>query len=127
MPLTSERSSSSSSTRHGSAEVFLHLSQEEQLARFQERLGDPAKRWKFRSGDLDTRARWTTTPPAYEEAITETSTDWAPWHVVPADRKWVRNLAVAELLVEMLRRLDPQPPEPEQERRTPESDHSGRR
>lgn len=94
--------------------VFLHLSQEEQLERFQERLDDPDKRWKFRSGDLDTRARWDDYAAAYEEAITETSTDWAPWHVVPADRNWVRNVAVAELLVETLRRLDPQLPEPEE-------------
>lgn len=93
--------------------VFLHLSREEQRERLRERLDDPSKRWKFRSGDLETRARWDDYAAAYEEAITETSTEWAPWHVVPADRNWVRNLAVAELLVETLRRLDPQLPEPE--------------
>ncbi|MBA3346994.1 MAG: polyphosphate kinase 2 family protein [Actinobacteria bacterium] len=94
--------------------VFLHLSRDEQRERLQERLDDPAKRWKFRAGDLATRARWDDYAVAYEEAITETSTEWAPWHVVPADRNWVRNLAIAELLVRALRKIDPQLPQPEE-------------
>ena len=90
--------------------VFLHVSKDEQRERLQERVDDPEKRWKFRPGDLDDRARWDEFEAAYEEAIRETSTDWAPWHVVPADRNWLRNLAVAELLLATLERLDPELP-----------------
>jgi len=90
--------------------VFLHISRDEQRERLQERLDDPEKRWKFRVADLDDRRRWADYARAYEEAIRETSTEWAPWYVVPADHNWVRNLAVAELLVEVLERLDPQLP-----------------
>jgi PPK2 family polyphosphate:nucleotide phosphotransferase len=92
--------------------VFLHISPDEQRKRLQERLDDPEKRWKFRPEDLDDRRRWDDFQAAYEEIIRETSTDWAPWHVVPADRKWVRNVAVAELLVATLERMDPQLPIP---------------
>jgi PPK2 family polyphosphate:nucleotide phosphotransferase len=92
--------------------VFLHISSEEQRKRLQERLDDPEKRWKFRPEDLDDRRLWDEFQAAYEEVIRETSTDWAPWHVVPADRKWVRNVAVAELLVDTLERMDPQLPSP---------------
>jgi PPK2 family polyphosphate:nucleotide phosphotransferase len=92
--------------------VFLHISSEEQRKRLQERLDDPEKRWKFRPEDLDDRRLWDEFQAAYEEVIRETSTDWAPWHVVPADRKWVRNVAVAELLVDTLERMDPQLPRP---------------
>ena len=92
--------------------VFLHISREEQAERLQARLDDPDKRWKFRSADLETRELWDEFTAAYEDAITETSTEWAPWYVVPADRKWVRNVAVAELLVKTLERLDPGYPEP---------------
>jgi PPK2 family polyphosphate:nucleotide phosphotransferase len=90
--------------------VFLHVSGEEQGRRLQERLDDPEKRWKFRAGDLDDREHWNQFMTAYEDAIRETSTEWAPWYVVPADHNWVRNLAVAELLVETLERLDPKLP-----------------
>jgi len=93
--------------------VFLHVSHEEQRVRLQERLDNPEKRWKFRLGDLDDRKRWDGYTEAYEEAIEETSTEWAPWHIVPADHNWVRNLLVAELLVETLERLDPKLPEPD--------------
>ena len=92
--------------------VFLHLSREEQRKRLQERLENPEKSWKFRLGDLDDRARWNDYMAAYEDVIAETSTSWAPWHVIPADRNWVRNLAVAEVLVHTLERLDPQFPPP---------------
>jgi PPK2 family polyphosphate:nucleotide phosphotransferase len=95
--------------------VFLHISKNEQRERLQERLDDPTKTWKFRLGDLEDRRLWDGFMEAYEEALTETSTEWAPWYVVPADRKWVRDAAVATLLVETLRRLDPQyPPAPEE-------------
>jgi PPK2 family polyphosphate:nucleotide phosphotransferase len=90
--------------------VFLHISPHEQRERLQERIDDTEKRWKFQLGDLDDRKLWDQFTRAYEDVIRETSTDWAPWHVVPADHNWVRNLAVAELLVETLERLDPQLP-----------------
>lgn len=93
--------------------VFLHISKEEQRIRFQERIDNPEKRWKFREGDLDVRERWDEYCAVYEEVITETSTDLAPWHVVPADRKWVRDLAVATTLVTTLRHLDPRFPAPD--------------
>ena len=91
---------------------FLHLSRDEQREQFQQRLDDPRKRWKFDRADLDTRARWDDYMEAYEDAIRETSTEWAPWYVVPADRRWYRKLAIVEILVDALHRLDPQyPPE----------------
>jgi PPK2 family polyphosphate:nucleotide phosphotransferase len=90
--------------------VFLHVSREEQGKRLRERLSDPEKQWKFRAGDLDDRARWDDFMAAYEDVITKTSTEWAPWYVVPADRNWVRNLAVARILLEALRKLDPKLP-----------------
>jgi PPK2 family polyphosphate:nucleotide phosphotransferase len=90
--------------------VFLHLSKDEQRERLQARLDDPEKRWKFRIGDLDDRARWDAFQAAYERAITATSTDWAPWHVVPADRKWLRDVVVAELVARTLEAMDPQLP-----------------
>jgi PPK2 family polyphosphate:nucleotide phosphotransferase len=93
--------------------VFLHVSRDEQRTRLQERLEDPEKRWKFQPGDLDDRRHWDEFIAAYEDAIHETSTEWAPWYVVPADHNWVRNLAVAELLVAALERLDPKLPEPD--------------
>jgi PPK2 family polyphosphate:nucleotide phosphotransferase len=90
--------------------VFLNVSREEQGKRLQERLENPEKAWKFSREDLDDRARFDDYITAYDEVLTETSTDWAPWYVVPADRNWVRNLAIAELLVAALRDLDPQLP-----------------
>ena len=90
--------------------VYLHISREEQRLRLQARLDDPTKRWKFRPEDLEARKQWDAYQSAYEEAITETSTDVAPWWIVPGDRKWVRDTAVATLLLETLRRLDPQFP-----------------
>jgi PPK2 family polyphosphate:nucleotide phosphotransferase len=90
--------------------VFLHVSRDEQAERLRERLTDPEKAWKFNPADLDDRARWADFMRAYEEVITETSTDWAPWYVVPANRNWVRNVLVAGILVDVLRRLDPHLP-----------------
>jgi polyphosphate kinase 2 (PPK2 family) len=87
--------------------LFLHLSKDEQRERLQARLDDPAKRWKFRRGDLDDRARWDEFGAAYEEAITATSTAHAPWIVVPADRKWLRDVVVATALVDLLERMAP--------------------
>lgn len=93
--------------------VFLHLSKDEQRDRLQSRLDDPNKSWKFRTADLDVRKQWDEYQDAYEEVIGETSTSHAPWFVVPADRKWVRDVAVATLLVETFRALDPRIPDPE--------------
>ena len=90
--------------------VFLHVSADEQRERLQERIDNPEKAWKFSPADLTDRARRADYLEAYEDVISETSTDWAPWYVVPADHNWVRNLAVARLLVNALERLDPQLP-----------------
>ena len=93
--------------------VFLHISPDEQRARLQARLQDPEKRWKFAPSDLEARARWPQYVAAYERALAGTSTDNAPWYVVPADRKWVRNVVVARLLLRTLARMRPQtPPDP---------------
>jgi PPK2 family polyphosphate:nucleotide phosphotransferase len=93
--------------------VFLHISRDEQRERLQARIDDPAKQWKFRLDDLDTRARWDDYQAAFQEAIERTSTEHAPWHVVPADRKAYRNWAVATILVDAFERLDLGWPEPE--------------
>ena len=93
--------------------VFLNVSRDEQRERLQERVDDPEKRWKFRLDDLDVRARFDGYLAAYEELIAATSTEWAPWHVVPADRNWVKAAAVAGLLVDALERIDPRLPDPE--------------
>src|SRR5215212_55135 len=74
---------------------MLHISKEEQAERLQERLDDPKKNWKFSPGDLDDRERWDDFQAAYETMLHRCSTRWAPWHVVPADRKWVRNAVIA--------------------------------
>ena len=89
---------------------FLHVSAEEQQERFAERESDPTKRWKFNPRDEETARRFDEYTSAYEQALTETSTEHAPWYVIPADRNWVRNHAVATVLVEALRRLDPKYP-----------------
>jgi PPK2 family polyphosphate:nucleotide phosphotransferase len=90
--------------------VFLHVGKDEQRERLQERVDDPEKRWKFRAGDLDDRALWPKFQAAYQDAIRRTSTEAAPWYVVPADRNWVRNLAVAKILLDALERMDPKLP-----------------
>lgn len=93
--------------------VFLHLSKDEQRVRLQARIDDPEKRWKFNKADLDVRNHWDGYQLAYEEVITETSTDVAPWYIVPADRKYVRDVALAALLVSTFRDLDPKIPSPD--------------
>jgi len=92
--------------------LFLHISKDEQKERLQARLDDPAKHWKFQAGDLDERAIWDEYIAAFEDALSETSTHDAPWYVVPADRKWYRNLVVSQLLIERLEGLDMHYPEP---------------
>jgi PPK2 family polyphosphate:nucleotide phosphotransferase len=89
----------------------LHVSEVEQAERLRARLDDPQKHWKYSPGDLDERALWPAYREAYETALSRTNTPEAPWHVVPADRKWLRNLAVGQLLLETLRRLDLRWPE----------------
>jgi PPK2 family polyphosphate:nucleotide phosphotransferase len=93
--------------------VYLNVSKDEQRQRLQERVDDPEKRWKFRKDDLAVRARFDEYLEAYEDVIAATSTEWAPWHVVPADRNWVKATAAAALLVAALERIDPQLPDPE--------------
>jgi len=91
---------------------FLHISKDEQKLRLQERLDDPAKRWKFSVGDLKERALWNDYQSAYEEAISRTSTDVAPWYIIPANRKWYRNLVISEIVIETLKGLGMAYPEP---------------
>jgi PPK2 family polyphosphate:nucleotide phosphotransferase len=89
---------------------FLWISKEEQREQFQERIDDPSKHWKFRKADLDERARWAEYQRAFEDALSRCSTEWAPWYVIPSDRKWFRNVAVAEILGDTIADLEPQYP-----------------
>ena len=89
---------------------MLHISADEQKARLLARLDDPTKYYKYNPGDLDERALWPAYRQAYEIALERTNTDVAPWHVIPSDRKWLRNLAIGSLLLDALRGLDPQWP-----------------
>ena len=91
---------------------YLHISMDEQKARLQERLDDPEKNWKFNPGDLKERALWPQYMKAYEDVLSKTSTDWAPWYVVPANRKWYRNLLISTVLAETLEGLDMKFPDP---------------
>ena len=85
---------------------FLHISRDEQKQRLQDRLDDPTKRWKFNLGDIAERKRWDDYQRFYEEAINATSATHAPWHIVPADRKWLRDVYVSLVLLQTLRALD---------------------
>jgi polyphosphate kinase 2 (PPK2 family) len=98
-------------TRNGTRilKFFLHISKEEQAERLQDRLDDPAKNWKFDPNDLKERAYWDDYQKVYEDALRHCSTDEAPWFVVPANRKWVRDLAIAEIVVAVLEEMNPQP------------------
>jgi PPK2 family polyphosphate:nucleotide phosphotransferase len=91
---------------------FLHISRDEQRERLLARLEDPTKYWKFSAGDLAERDRWDAYTAAYEEALAQTTTTEAPWYVVPADKKYVRDLAVAQIVVDTLERMDPKYPGP---------------
>jgi PPK2 family polyphosphate:nucleotide phosphotransferase len=92
---------------------FLHISKAEQAERLQARLDTPHKQWKFAKGDLAEREKWDDYRAAFEEMLSKTSTPWAPWYVVPADRKWYRNLVISSVVTETLRRLDMAYPEPD--------------
>lgn len=85
---------------------FLHVSKDEQRERLQERIDNPRKQWKFRRHDLETRARWDDYQRAFEAMLTRCNTEWAPWHIVPADQNWYRNLVVARTIVDKLESLD---------------------
>ena len=94
---------------------YLHISRDEQKERFEDRLTDPTKHWKWSSGDLEARARWEGYRAAYTDALERCSTQVAPWYVIPADRKWYRDLAVAEILAETARHMDPQWPKADED------------
>lgn len=87
--------------------IYLHISKEEQAERFQSRLDEPAKHWKFSVEDLEKRKQWSEYMEAYQDVINRCTTDWAPWYVIPADQKWYRNLAIARIVVNTLRKMNP--------------------
>ncbi len=98
---------------HGTrvVKVMLHISKEYQLGRLRRRLIRPDKQWKFNPGDLKERARWDDYMDAYEIMLNRCSTDYAPWYVVPAEKRWFRNLVIGSLLLHTLRQMDPQIPD----------------
>jgi len=91
--------------------LFLHISKDEQKKRLERRLADPSKHWKFDPGDIRERARWDAYMQAYDEAFENCSPSHAPWHIVPADRKWYRDLAVARAVEAALKAIDPRFPD----------------
>jgi PPK2 family polyphosphate:nucleotide phosphotransferase len=93
---------------------FLHIDLEEQKQRLQARLDEANKRWKFGKGDLKERKLWPKYTQAYEDVLSKTSTEWAPWTIVPANRKWYRNLVVATTMIEALEGLNMSYPQPEE-------------
>lgn len=94
---------------------FLHVSKDEQKQRFLDRIEDPAKNWKFSAGDIRERALWDKYMDAYEDALNETSTNYAPWYVIPADKKWYTRLAVSQIIAEKLESLNMEFPKLPQE------------
>ena len=96
---------------------FLNVSKEEQKKRFLERIDQPEKNWKFSTADAKERAFWDDYQQAYEDCLNRTSTEWAPWFVVPADNKWFTRLTVSEIVVRTLKRLNLRYPEVSEERR----------
>ena len=101
--------------RHGGTNVvklFLHVSEKEQKRRLEERFAQPEKRWKLQPTDLAERRYWPQYQAAYEDVLSLTSTEPAPWYVVPSDHKWYRNWAVSRILIETLRAMDPHYPQP---------------
>ena len=91
---------------------FLHISKDEQKARLESRLSDPTKHWKFMESDVRERTYWEDYMQAYEAMLEKCGTDWAPWHIIPANKKWYRDLVITESIVETLRKLDMRYPEP---------------
>jgi PPK2 family polyphosphate:nucleotide phosphotransferase len=94
---------------------FLHISKQEQLERFRERLEREDKHYKFSANDVRERRHWDDYQAAYEDAVKFTSTEWAPWYVVPSDHKWFRNLVVARVVAATLKAMDPKWPRPSEE------------
>jgi PPK2 family polyphosphate:nucleotide phosphotransferase len=92
---------------------MLHISKDEQAERLQARIDDPTKRWKFNPGDLEDRKLWDDFMEAYETVVRRCSTEHAPWHVIPSDRKWVRSAVIARIVRETLEEMDPKYPEAE--------------
>jgi PPK2 family polyphosphate:nucleotide phosphotransferase len=92
---------------------FLHISKEEQKERFEDRLKEPDKHWKFSRGDLPVRKKWDQYMAAYEDAITNCNTDYAPWYIVPANHKWYRDLVISDIIVRTLESLHMEYPDPE--------------
>lgn len=92
---------------------YLHISADEQLQRFKQRLDDPARHWKISESDYTERALWPRYREAYEEAIERTSTKWAPWYVIPANHKWFRNLAISEIAAVTMDEMGLNPPPPQ--------------
>jgi polyphosphate kinase 2 (PPK2 family) len=90
----------------------LNIDPETQKERLLDRIDTPEKNWKFNPGDIDERKLWPEYMKAYEEALIETSTEWAPWYIVPSDHNWVRDLIVAGVITETMRKMDPQYPKP---------------
>jgi PPK2 family polyphosphate:nucleotide phosphotransferase len=91
---------------------MLHISKEEQAERLRERIADPTKQWKFNPGDLEDRKLWDDYMAAYDVALKRCSTEQAPWHVIPADRNWVRNNIIGKIVREKLEEMNPQFPKP---------------
>jgi PPK2 family polyphosphate:nucleotide phosphotransferase len=91
---------------------FLAIDKDTQRQRFQDRVDDPTKSWKFRPGDVAERKFWDDYTAAFEEMLTETSTDFAPWYLVPSNRNWLRNLAISEIVADAIDELNPQYPAP---------------
>ena len=91
---------------------FLHISLDEQKKRLQDRLDDPKKQWKFNVGDLKERELWSEYTSAYEDVLEKTSTEWAPWYLVPANHKWYRDLVIGTILVDTLKSLKMEYPQP---------------
>ena len=92
---------------------FLHISKGEPKKRLQDRIDDPTKRWKFQHGDIEERKLWSDYRAAYEDALSKTSTEWAPWWIIPANAKWYRNYLVGSILQDTLEKLDMKYPEPD--------------
>ncbi len=89
---------------------FLHVSKKEQKERFLKRLNDPTKNWKFSAGDLKERGYWDKYMKCYEEAISATSTDFAPWYIIPADKKWFTRLVISEIIIKTMEKMKPEYP-----------------
>lgn len=101
---------------HGTRVIkfYLNISKDEQKERLQARLDNPEKHWKFNKGDLADRALWDEYRSAYEELLTRCSTDDAPWYIIPANKKWYRDLAIARIVADTLEEMNPQFPPPEE-------------